>query len=237
MFKENNYLPEQSFKRQFATFISYFLFQFVLYLALILFFTIILRKDVNFFVENAMIFSFSISALSMVVALLINIKFLKSQIKETKFSSLIDRAFQLTLIGLILNIILILLFTTTTSQNQEMVETLLVENKILMILLAVIIAPITEELTFRLGLQGLISRKSKFFGAITSLIIFVGIHLLVEIMSGELNLSNVVGYLGISSLLSFVYYKTNNVLLTILIHMLYNGFAIFVFLYLSQFTN
>lgn len=104
---------------------------------------------------------------------------------------------------------------------------------ILMAFMAVIMAPIVEELVFRKSLFGLI--KSQKIALIVSALIFGSIHITTEIFAGDLllALTNGLTYIGGGLVLGLIYIQNNkNIWINILVHMVYNLIGILMVLLL-----
>lgn len=89
-------------------------------------------------------------------------------------------------------------------------------------ILPVIFAPIAEELAFRVGLKHALVDRAK-FKPITYIAISSIVFGLLHFQPGEFGLVIVLMTGTIGVIKSFIYLKTDNVLITIAAHMVYNG--------------
>lgn len=115
----------------------------------------------------------------------------------------------------------------TTSQNQNSIVALINSKGMLLTFFsASIFGPVVEELIFRKSLFTIFKDDSKAF--IISSVIFAMIHVVSSI--GTFNLMSIIlitiDYLAPAFVLGYIYIKGNkNVLYTILVHIIYNTFA------------
>lgn len=130
----------------------------------------------------------------------------------------------------------------TATANQDSIETMMnslksfdgVEFMILgftLFLSIVIIAPIFEEIIFRYILIGKVFKKK--FGMIISVTLSAIIFALFHAMAATNFIDmffDMIPYMGMSLILSYVYYKKENIGYTIVIHMLNNfiGFSVMI---------
>lgn len=124
--------------------------------------------------------------------------------------------------------------TYTPASNQLFIESLLQnDGLILMILGAVILGPIVEELVFRKAMFGLIPKPT--IALIVSSVIFALIHVFSELLT--LSLLNIIltmiPYLTMGFIFGFIYLKYNkNIYIPILVHMFTNLISILGILFL-----
>lgn len=121
---------------------------------------------------------------------------------------------------IITNLICIIITKNATSVNQETVESL---PKIVLFILAVLWAPIVEETVFRGCIRRYINNKYIFI--ILSAFIFGFMH-----ATGEESVLNIIfttlPYATLGGWLAYIYYKTDNLANNIMIHGIWNLFAI-----------
>ena len=121
---------------------------------------------------------------------------------------------------IITNLICIIITKNATSVNQETVESL---PKIVLFILAVLWAPIVEETVFRGCIRRYINNKYIFI--FLSAFIFGFMH-----ATGEESVLNIIfttlPYATLGGWLAYIYYKTDNLANNIMIHGIWNLFAI-----------
>lgn len=90
----------------------------------------------------------------------------------------------------------------------------------------IVIAPIFEEITFRAGMKYALTEKSnwsnKAYILISSLLFGI-----LHVQAGSMFIVPVILTFSIGVILSIAYIKTNNILVPILGHMMYNGFIVY----------
>ncbi|WP_025724640.1 CPBP family intramembrane glutamic endopeptidase [Acholeplasma granularum] len=105
---------------------------------------------------------------------------------------------------------------------------------IFMLLSAVILGPIVEELVFRKSFFGLI--KNKNWALVTSSLVFGLIHVTTELLTGDIRVAIVSGlpYIGAGFIFGYIYLKNEkNILIPILAHMGYNLVSVLISLFLT----
>lgn len=139
----------------------------------------------------------------------------------------------LIVVSMIMNLIYSLLGITDTSANQEQLNQLLEGaffDKFSLIMFAVFLAPMVEEMIFRMSLFSFLMRYKKIKPWLIILItsfIFGFIHVM-----GAFDLEQIFYYAGLGAVLGFFYYKSKNIFVPIVIHMLLNAFATFSMFFL-----
>jgi membrane protease YdiL (CAAX protease family) len=118
----------------------------------------------------------------------------------------------------------------STSVNQEVIESALKSNGIvLMILSAVILGPIAEELIFRKAIFGLIKKNS--VALIVSSLVFGLIHLLNEETFSNL-LVNGVSYFIMGLIFGYIYIRNKrNIMVPIIVHIVSNLISVLFILF------
>lgn len=129
----------------------------------------------------------------------------------------------LTLIGNIM----IWLGYTETPENQQIIDNQLNGSAFdiaTLVIFTVLLAPIVEELVFRYAGFGILKRIFKrpipWLQIVLSALIFGSIHLTI----GEY--MPLMYYSGLGLVLGFMYYKSENIIPPILVHLLFNGFVV-----------
>jgi|GEM_PF-4791518 len=116
----------------------------------------------------------------------------------------------------VVNLTLMSLGLLEVSANQEVINELFQSSPALMFIFAGVLAPITEELTFRLGIRRMI--KNKYLFMVISTFAFAYIHVM---NAGDI--INIFPYLVLGGVLSYVLIKENdNIFIPIVVHMIWN---------------
>ena len=110
----------------------------------------------------------------------------------------------------------------STSVNQETLLKLIKAAPVLSILMTAVIAPIIEEFVFRKSIRDVIDNKLLFI--LVSGLSFGAIHVISSI--SLTNLLYLIPYASLGICLSIIYYKTDSIFSSILIHMLHNGLVL-----------
>lgn len=180
------------------------------------------------------------------ITALIFIKYLKiffAELKDKKTWKWVGIGFAMMYgATLIYSIILEVLNLTDTSTNQDSVNRVLFETPLLGFLFVVIAAPLFEELIFRFGLFRTFTnkgRKLEIAGVIVTTLVFAFIHIVptfekafmdpsapdYELLKSDL-LSLPTYLIGAFSL-TFVYYKSKNLITSMIMHMAWNAMSYF----------
>lgn len=110
------------------------------------------------------------------------------------------------------------------SQNQELIETAMNSAlRPLVFLLVVFLAPIFEELIFRKALFGFVTLKLEYRKS-TALILSTVLFAIIHVPSLD-NMVFIFYYLPLSFIISYAYYKTDNIYVPIALHFLNNLMA------------
>lgn len=123
----------------------------------------------------------------------------------------------------------------TTSENQESINTLLKQIPLIIAFTSVVLAPIYEEVLFRLGFKKCI--KNKILFVIISGFVFGFIHIFPTDLSLKLAIFQVIPYVTMGMCLAYYYQKYNNIFYSILLHFYNNFFSIIVLLMTMLFEN
>lgn len=112
--------------------------------------------------------------------------------------------------------------SSMTSVNQNLIESYVKASPILMLISTAIFAPFYEEVLFRLGFKKVF--KNKYIFVILSGMIFGLMHVfpLEEGIPLMLGIMQSITYVTMGIFLSYVYYKTDNIFISIGIHFLNN---------------
>ena len=132
----------------------------------------------------------------------------------------------------ILSVFILMIFgydtTSMTSVNQELIEAYVKASPILMLISTAILAPFYEEGIFRLGMKKVI--KNKWLFIIISGLIFGLLHIfpLDEGITLAIGLIQSITYVTMGMVLGYVYYKTDNIYMSIGLHFLNNFLSVLV---------
>ena len=133
----------------------------------------------------------------------------------------------LYIVLILTNIVLNLIFRLETSSNQESIEMMMQSSMIVVPFMVVIFAPIVEEIVFR-GAIYRVMRKStgKWGGILISAFFFGLVHVLASLLSGDyFDLINIVTYMSMGVYMALAYEKTGSLHTSIAVHMINNGIA------------
>lgn len=189
---------------------------------------VLLQIPFLYFTENPYIYYLIPNILVMIMFIIIYRKELINNIKDLKknYKKVLLTTLKFWIIGFIimyLSSLLINLLPIKTSINQQENINLLRNYQLLEILIACIIAPITEEIVFRLSFKGF--TDNKWFYSITTGLIFAGVHILSSI-SNPLMLIHIIPYAALGIAFGYAYANTDNIYGTMLMHALHNTISI-----------
>lgn len=128
----------------------------------------------------------------------------------------------------VLNIIDMLLFgQSITNANQQAVESILHTSPLVGCLLTMLVAPILEELIFRYYIFKGIEKRSPILAFVITSLGFAVIHLLASIGTPFFiqDLRSMPAYAAAGIILCYAYYKTKDIRVNIMGHILYNSLA------------
>ena len=140
------------------------------------------------------------------------------------FKSHFEKSFKFWMIGIglmILGNLIVIFFTrgNTISANEEVVREMMDKYPIYMLFQISIYAPITEELVFRKGIKDITHHKYLYI--FLSGFIFGFLHVLSSVNQSMWFLY-LIPYCSLGFLFAFLYYDTDNIFYTIVIHSLHN---------------
>ena len=113
------------------------------------------------------------------------------------------------------------LISTENNGNQEMIEMLTLNYPTILFIVTVILGPICEELTYRVGLFGLLREKNEILGIVVSSLIFAAVHISFTDTTLIAELCAFPIYLTISFLLTYTY-KRHGLAASVTAHMFIN---------------
>ena len=126
------------------------------------------------------------------------------------------------------------LFPHGSNNNQDGLQSSFEAQPLLSFFCIVVFAPICEELTYRLGLFGLIAKKSNILAFIVTILIFALIHFDFSAKDIVNELINLPAYLIGAFCLSYAYYRKGSIITSITAHALYN-FSQFIIMFIATF--
>ena len=167
---------------------------------------------------------------SEIVMLSLIIYVLKDQIKDNlfdykkNFKMYFSKYFKywFLLIGIMMfsNMIILSITNGTQASNQEAINTLFNQSPAYTFFSAVFIAPITEELVFRLGIKNIV-KDEKLFIVISGLV-FGGLHVILS-MKTPLELLYLIPYCTPGFIFAYLLVKSKNIFVPTFMHMFHNG--------------
>lgn len=200
--------------------------------------------DVNLFSNKTfVVYQLVVSSFMFVVLFKLYYKTIKedyNQIKS-KFLKIILKVVKLFIIFMIvkyivsfISVLIMMLFnldtSSLTSVNQELIETYLKSSPILMFISTVILAPFYEEILFRLGFKKLLKNKYIFITISGAIFGLLHVFPLEEGISLALGITQSISYVTMGIFLSYIYYKNDNIFISIGVHFLNNLLSILAML-------
>lgn len=122
------------------------------------------------------------------------------------------------LIMMISNYIVITLITKKLTINEEIIREMYNNYIISTIIINVLIVPFLEEMVFRLGFNEI---NNKYIYILTSSILFAFLHIIGSLES-VLSILYILPYFAIGMTLGIIYYRSQNIFDSILIHAIHN---------------
>ena len=143
-------------------------------------------------------------------------------LKEKKGKPLLD-GFNYWFIGLMVmvlsNTIISFINGGSTSTNEEQIRTML-NSSWLTILSVSILAPVIEELVFRKAFRDIF--KNKWLYLATAGLLFGALHVLTSSISSFIDYLYLIPYCSMGLAFAYMYYKTDNILVSITMHVTHN---------------
>lgn len=179
--------------------------------------------------EVSVILSIIIEILTLAVILLLFNKRIKENYIDLKknHKKYFFKYFKFYLIGLaimyISNAILIFVFNGGLAGNEESIRSILLVHPIYVYISAVLIAPSVEELVFRGAIKNIIPNSILYI--LCSGLIFGGMHLVGNITS-IIDLLYIIPYSSLGIAFAYIYSKTDNIFVTMMLHTMHNGILI-----------
>lgn len=179
--------------------------------------------------EISVILSIIIEILTLAVILLIFNKRIKENYVDLKknHKKYFSKYFKFYLIGLavmyISNAILIFGLNGGLAGNEESIRSILLVHPIYVYISAVLIAPSVEELVFRSAIKNIIPNSILYI--LCSGLIFGVMHLVGNITS-IIDLLYIIPYSSLGIAFAYIYSKTDNIFVTMMLHTMHNGILI-----------
>ena len=179
--------------------------------------------------EVSVILSIIIEVLTLAVILLLFNKRIKENYIDLKknHKKYFSKYFKFYLIGLaimyISNAILIFVFNGGLAGNEESIRSILLVHPIYVYISAVLIAPSVEELVFRGAIKNIIPNSILYI--LCSGLIFGVMHLVGNITS-IIDLLYIIPYSSLGIAFAYIYSKTDNIFVTMMLHTMHNGILI-----------
>ena len=128
----------------------------------------------------------------------------------------------LTLGLMIMSNLIITLFTTSEiSNNQEMIVEAFKKLPIYTIIVTIVVAPFLEELVFRMSFRKIFAHSNILF-IFFSGFIFGGLHVITSLTSLN-NLLFIIPYSIPGFMFAYLYTKSNNIMVPIMLHFIHNS--------------
>lgn len=175
------------------------------------------------------IYSLIYELLIMIIIILIFNKSLKKDYKDMKknHKKYYKNYFKYYLIGLLImmfsNAFIALVSGGSTAGNQDAINELFKINPIYIYFASVIFAPIVEELVFRRAIRNIIPNSILFI--LTSGLVFGGLHVIGTIEAWY-DLLYIIPYSAPGMVFAYILYKTDNIFVSMGLHLLHNGILI-----------
>ena len=126
--------------------------------------------------------------------------------------------------------LIISLFTTELAANETAVREMIDKMPLYMAFQVMVYAPISEEIIFRKSISKIF--KNKYLYAITSGLIFGGLHVISSVTS-LVDLLHIIPYASLGIVFSLLYRKTNNIFSSMIAHSFHNTLALLLYLIAS----
>ena len=171
------------------------------------------------------IYNISIEVIMIILFILIFKDFFKKSLEDIKKNhfTYFKKYFKFYILGLVIMMLansLILILGGATSENETTVRTEFQLYPIYIFISAVILAPIIEEVTFRLGFRKIF--KNNYIFIIVSGLVFGSLHLL-GMFNSPLILLYLIAYSGLGFVFAYMLAKTNNIFVSMGFHFMHNG--------------
>ncbi|MBQ8192771.1 MAG: CPBP family intramembrane metalloprotease [Bacilli bacterium] len=198
------------------------------------FFFVILNIDPNNISDKKYIIYLTISNIILLsLFIFIYRKTLKKDLKNffKNFGESMEISIKYWLIGFLImiasNLFITYILNKTIAGNEEEIRSYINIMPLIMIFNTVIFAPITEELAFRKSIKDV--TNNKWIYILTSGLIFGFLHI-ISYINNVSDLVYLIPYGALGITFALLYYKTNNIFSTIMMHAIHNSLAVIVYL-------
>lgn len=131
------------------------------------------------------------------------------------------------LLMVISNLVISIFFKDANAGNEESVRSMISDAPIYMLFAVSIYAPFVEEMVFRKGFREIF--KSKYIYIIMSGFVFGSLHVLSSV-SNPYDLLYLVPYSALGISFAALYYKTDNIVSSMIMHSIHNTMAALVYI-------
>ncbi len=163
------------------------------------------------------------------------LKYLKQCLNKPAILFGIKMAVIMFLANYVYSVISSFFYNGTSNDNQEAINSVFNISPFLTFFAICIFAPVCEELTYRLGLFTLCSKKSRILAYVITVLTFALIHFTYSSKDIINELWNLPSYLLGAYFLSYTYDKNGNIISSITAHAVYN-FIGYVFMLIGSFA-
>ena len=147
------------------------------------------------------------------------------------FKNNFEVSFKYWFVGFIImaasNLLIAIFFTGANAGNEENVRSMISDAPIYMLFAVSIYAPFVEEMVFRKGFREIF--KSKYVYIIMSGFVFGSLHVLSSITS-LYDLLYLIPYSALGIAFASLYYKTNNICSSMIMHSIHNTAAALIYI-------
>ena len=179
--------------------------------------------------KQAVFVSMCISFIVLAILIILSWKKLKSNLEDYKknWKNLLKRNVKYWVCALVImfacNLAISLIFNRLTSANDQTIREIFEVMPLYIILEAAILAPLTEELTFRQSIRYMI--KNKWVFILVSGLVFGFMHTLASLKSLS-DFLYIIPYSVPGCFFAYMLYEEDNVLVPISFHMIHNSMAL-----------
>lgn len=188
---------------------------------------LIFKIDINNMTElTSLLLSIFSNLVSFTILILMYRKGISAGLKDLKKKNFkpLGEGFNYWFIGLMVmvfsNIVITIFNKGATSTNEESVRLLLKNFPYLMVLSVAIISPCIEELVFRKAFREIF--KNKWIYLCTSGLIFGSLHVFLSPINSIVDYFYLIPYCSMGLAFAYMYYKTDNIMVPITMHIAHN---------------
>ena len=191
----------------------------------------------NFLPLVRIIYTFIMDLLYMVIVFMVYKNDIINNFKSyfRNFKDNFKLSFPYYIIGLVIMIIsnnlISIIFTSASANNEEAVRSLIDSYPLYMIFSVTIYAPFIEEILFRKSIRDMFNANSKFIKylyVIISGLVFASMHVL-GMTTNITDYLYIIPYMALGCSFALIYYKTNNIFSSIVLHSMHNILAVIIY--------